>query len=123
MLDEINFQTSEINTTAPPKKGKSLIVIGNQNKGGIDIKIEVSTKFNWLQKKMWNYLLNIKIEDIKKEVKQMKLKEFILKITIIALLIFITKILDVFIFVGATDILWLLCGYAIYWVLNFEEEE
>ena len=69
MLDEINFQTSEINTTAPPKKGKSLIVIGNQNKGGIDIKIEVSTKFNWLQKKMWNYLLNIKIEDIKEEVK------------------------------------------------------
>lgn len=69
MLDEFSFQTSEINTIKPPKRGKSLIIIGNQNEGGIDIKIEVSTKFNWLQKKMWNYLLNIKIEDIKEEVK------------------------------------------------------
>ena len=69
MLDEFSFQTSETNTIEPPKRGKSLIIIGNQNKGGIDIKIEVSTKFNWLQKKMWNYLLNIKIEDIKEEVK------------------------------------------------------
>lgn len=66
MLDEFSFQTSEINTIEPPKRGKSLIIIGE---GGIDIKIEVSTKFNWLQKKMWNYLLNIKIEDIKEEVK------------------------------------------------------
>lgn len=53
----------------------------------------------------------------------MKLKEFILKITIIALLIFITRLLDVFIFVGATECLWLICGYVIYWVLNFEEED
>ena len=35
--------------------------------GGTDIKIEVSTKFNWLQKKLWKYLLNIDIEDIKED--------------------------------------------------------
>lgn len=69
MLGEFSFRTSGVNIIEPPKRGKSLIIIGNQNKGGIDIKIEVSTKFNWLQKKMWNYLLNIKIEDIKEEVK------------------------------------------------------
>ena len=35
--------------------------------GGTDVKIEVSTKFNWLQKKLWKYLLNIEIEDIKED--------------------------------------------------------
>ena len=49
------------------KRGKSIIKIGNAGLGGTDIKIEVSTKFNWLQKKLWKYLLNIKIEDIEKE--------------------------------------------------------
>ena len=49
------------------KWGKSIIKIGDMNLGGTDIKIEVSTKFNWLQKKLWKYLLNIKIEDIEKE--------------------------------------------------------
>lgn len=69
MLGEFSFRTSGVNIIEPSKRGKSLIIIGNQNKGGRDIKIEVSTKFNWLQKKMWKYLLNIKIEDIKEEVK------------------------------------------------------
>ena len=32
--------------------------------GGTDVRIEVSTKFNWLQKKLWKYLLNMDIEDI-----------------------------------------------------------
>lgn len=49
------------------KRGKSIIKIGNQKLGGIDVKIEVSTKFNWLQKKLWKYLLNIEIEDIKED--------------------------------------------------------
>lgn len=49
------------------KRGKSIIKIGDAGLGGTDIKIEVSTKFNWLQKKLWKYLLNIKIEDIEKE--------------------------------------------------------
>ena len=49
------------------KRGKSFIKIGNQKLGGIDVKIEVSTKFNWLQKKLWKYLLNIEIEDIKED--------------------------------------------------------
>jgi hypothetical protein len=49
------------------KRGKSIIKIGNERLGGIDVKIEVSTKFNWLQKKLWKYLLNIEIEDIKEE--------------------------------------------------------
>lgn len=47
------------------KRGKSIIKIGNAKFGGTDIKVEVSTKFNWLQKKLWKYLLNIEIEDIK----------------------------------------------------------
>lgn len=47
------------------KRGKSIIKIGDSNLGGTEIKIEVSTKFNWLQKKLWKYLLNIKIEDVK----------------------------------------------------------
>lgn len=49
------------------KRGKSIIKIGNQKLGGTDVKIEVSTKFNWLQKKIWKYLLNIEIEDIKED--------------------------------------------------------
>lgn len=47
------------------KRGKSIIKIGNMELGGTDVKIEVSTKFNWVQKKIWKYLLNIDIEDIK----------------------------------------------------------
>lgn len=49
------------------KRGKSIIKIGNERLGGIDVKIEISTKFNWLQKKLWKYLLNIEIEDIKED--------------------------------------------------------
>ena len=49
------------------KRGKSIIKIGNARLGGTDVKIEVSTKFNWLQKKLWKYLLNIEIEDIKED--------------------------------------------------------
>ena len=49
------------------KRGKSTIKIGNERLGGIDVKIEVSTKFNWLQKKLWKYLLNIEIENIKED--------------------------------------------------------
>ena len=49
------------------KRGKSIIKIGNARLGGTDIKIEVSTKFNWLQKKLWKYLLNIDIEDIEED--------------------------------------------------------
>ena len=49
------------------KRGKSIIKIGNMKLGGTDIKIEVSTKFNWLQKTLWKYLLNIEIEDIEEE--------------------------------------------------------
>ena len=54
-------------TISSRKRGKSIIKIGNMELGGTDIKIEVSTKFNWLQKKLWKYLLNIKMEDIEKE--------------------------------------------------------
>ena len=46
---------------------KSIIKIGNKRLGGTDVKIEVSTKFNWLQKKLWKCLLNIEIEDIKED--------------------------------------------------------
>ena len=49
------------------KRGKSIIKIGNMKFGGTAIKIEVSTKFNWLQKKLWKYLFNIEIEDIEEE--------------------------------------------------------
>lgn len=49
------------------KRGKSIIKIGNARLGGTDVKIAVSTKFNWLQKKLWKYLLNIDIEDIKED--------------------------------------------------------
>lgn len=49
------------------KRGKSIIKIGDSEKGGVDIKLEVITNFNWFQKKMWKYLLNIEIEDIKED--------------------------------------------------------
>ena len=49
------------------KRGKSIIKIGDEELGGIAVAIEVPTKFNWLQKKLWKYLLNIDIEDIKEE--------------------------------------------------------
>ena len=68
METEIIYKTEKIDILQQPKRGNSIIIIGDSNKGGIDVKIEVSTKFNWLQKKMWKYLLNIKIEDIEKEV-------------------------------------------------------
>ena len=65
--DKIYCTTPEGFTIEERKRGKSIIKIGDMNLGGTDIKIEVSTKFNWLQKKLWKYLLNIKIEDIEKE--------------------------------------------------------
>ena len=49
------------------KRGKSIIKIGNERLGGIDVRTEVSTEFNWLQKKLWKCLLNIEIEDIKED--------------------------------------------------------
>ena len=54
-------------TTSLRKRRKSFIKIGNMKLGGTDVKIEVSTKFNLLQKKLWKYLLNIDIEDIKED--------------------------------------------------------
>ena len=65
--DKIYCTTPEGFIIEERKRGKSIIKIGDMNLGGTDIKIEVSTKFNWLQKKLWKYLLNIKIEDIEKE--------------------------------------------------------
>lgn len=59
---DINYGTISLR-----KRGKSIIKIGNMELGGTDVKIEVSTKFNWLQKKIWKYLLNIEIEDIKED--------------------------------------------------------
>lgn len=68
-MKENNYTITNIDTSVEilPKKGQSIIKIGDSNLGGIDIRIEVSTKFNWLQKKLWKYLLNIDIEDIKEE--------------------------------------------------------
>ena len=65
--DKIYCTTPEEFIIEERKRGKSIIKIGDAGLGGTDIKIEVSTKFNWLQKKLWKYLLNIKIEDIEKE--------------------------------------------------------
>lgn len=48
-------------------KSNMMEEIENKRLGGIDVKIEVSTKFNWLQKKLWKCLLNIEIEDIKED--------------------------------------------------------
>lgn len=66
-MKENNFTTTNINTSVEIllKKGQSIIKIGDSNLGGTDIRIEVFTKFNWIQKKLWKYLLNIDIEDIK----------------------------------------------------------
>jgi hypothetical protein len=62
---ELNIENYKINTS---NKGKSTIIIGkkqNIEDGGNEIKIEIPTKFNKFQKKMWKFLLNIDIEDIK----------------------------------------------------------
>lgn len=71
MKEEDNIITNAefTNTTAriKLKRGKSIIKIGDSEKGGVEIKLEVITKFNWLQKKMWKYLLNIEIKDIEEE--------------------------------------------------------
>lgn len=66
-MKENNIEMStdiDYGTISLRKRGKSIIKIGNARLGGTDVKIEVSTKFNWLQKKIWKYLLNIDIEDI-----------------------------------------------------------
>ena len=63
---EISTDTN-YGTTSLRKRGKSIMKIGNMELGGTDVKIEVSTKFNWLQKKIWKYLLNIDIEDIEED--------------------------------------------------------
>ena len=62
IVTDINYETISLR-----KRGKSIIKIGNKELGGTDVKIEVSTKFNWLQKKLWKYLLNIEIEDINED--------------------------------------------------------
>ena len=62
ILSNIDYETISLR-----KRGKSFIKIGNMKLGGNTVKIEVSTKFNWLQKKLWKYLLNIDIEDIKED--------------------------------------------------------
>lgn len=69
-MKENKIETSndiDFGTISLRKRGKSIIKIGNKRLGGIDVKIEVSTKFNWLQKKLWKCLLNIEIEDIKED--------------------------------------------------------
>ncbi len=60
-------QKVNIYQTEQHRKGKSYIIIGDikDNSAGVGIKIESNAKFNWFQKKMWKYLLNINIEDIK----------------------------------------------------------
>ena len=68
-MDKNNIETStdiDYGTISLRKRGKSIIKIGNMEFVGTDIKIEVSTKFNWLQKKLWKYLLNIDIEDLRR---------------------------------------------------------
>ncbi|CDE14115.1 unknown [Clostridium sp. CAG:470] len=64
---DIDYGTISLRKISLRKRGKSIIKIGNMEFGGTDIKIEVSTKFNWLQKKLWKYLLNIDIEDVKED--------------------------------------------------------
>lgn len=69
-MKENNIELStdiDYGTIFSRKRGKSIIKIGNMELGGTDVKIEVSTKFNWLQKKLWKCLLNIDIEDIKED--------------------------------------------------------
>lgn len=65
-LTNINLDGCEECTTRL-KRGKSIIKIGNSKLGGTTVEIVVSTKFNWLQKKLWKYLLNIDIKDIKED--------------------------------------------------------
>ena len=48
--DKIYCTIPEGFTIQERKRGKSIIKIGNMKLGGTDVKIEVSTKFNWLQK-------------------------------------------------------------------------
>ncbi len=64
---DIDYGTISLRKISLRKRGKSIIKIANMEFGGTDIKIEVSTKFNWLQKKLWKYLLNIDIEDVKED--------------------------------------------------------
>ena len=69
-MKENNIEMStdiDYGTISLRKRGKSIIKVGNMELGGTDVKIEVSTKFNWLQKKLWKCLLNIEIEDIEEE--------------------------------------------------------
>ena len=69
-MKENEIETSndiDYGTISLRKRGKSIIKIGNKILGGTDVKIEVYTKFNWLQKKLWKCLLNIEIEDIKED--------------------------------------------------------
>ena len=69
-VKENKIETStdiDYGTISLRKRGKSIIKIGNMKLGGTDVKIEVSTKFNWLQKKLCKYLLNIEIEDIEED--------------------------------------------------------
>lgn len=69
-MKENKIETStdiDYGKTSLRKRGKSIIKIGNMKLGGTDVKIEVSTKFNWLQKKLWKYLLNMDIEDIEED--------------------------------------------------------
>lgn len=53
-MKENNYTITNIDTSVKklPIKGQSIIKIGDSNLGGTDIRIEVSTKFNWLQKKL-----------------------------------------------------------------------
>lgn len=69
-MKENNIEMStdiDYGTISLRKRGKSIIKVGNMELGGTDVKIEVSTKFNWLQKKIWKYLLNVDIEDIEED--------------------------------------------------------
>lgn len=50
--NKIEISIDNYGTISSRKRGKSIIKIGNERLGGIDVKIEVSTKFNWLQKKI-----------------------------------------------------------------------
>lgn len=56
-----NIDKGKIILTQP---GKSIMTIGDRETRNL-IRIVVSAKFNWLQKRLWKHLLNIDIEDIK----------------------------------------------------------
>lgn len=64
---KFNNEILDLKTGRINKRGKSWIRIGYMEKsdGGIGVQIESNAKFNWFQKKMWKFLLNIDIEDIK----------------------------------------------------------